>query len=480
MNFHLVRILFLMLVFAQSLGAQSVQYLEYDKDLIDVAVYKARRDKLNEEIGKEAVAIFYSAPERTRNADVEYQYRQDDNFYYLTGFVEPNAVLILVPKGHSVRDPRDTSKTMTVTEMLFVEARNPVREHWNGRMYGPEGVMQLRGVQYATTIDRFQPMIGGIFFRGQAKSLYIPPFPGDFAGDIKETMKPMLGLIDLSRSNHLQVELRDPSPIVYRMRAVKAPEEVAMITKASQIGALAHRQAMMSCEPGMYEYELQGIYEYVYRKKGAEYNAYPCIVGAAENSVILHYNTVRRQIKEGDLVLADCGAEYHGYATDITRTFPANGKFSPAQRRIYEIVLAAQNAAMEMLKPGAAWSDLSEKAAQVVEEGLFKLGLTKEKNGRDYRRFFTHGLGHPVGLNVHDISKPVMEAGMVYTIEPGIYIQEGAEGVDPSYYNIGVRIEDTILVTAAGYKNLSADAPREIEEIEKLMKKKGIGNQAVD
>lgn len=236
---------------------------------------------------------------------------------------------------------------------------------------------------------------------------------------------------------------------------------------------------MMSCEPGMFEYELQGVYEFVYRKFGAEYNGYPCIVGAGENSVILHYNTVRRKINDGDLVLADCGGEYHGYTTDITRTFPANGRFSKEQRQIYELVLKAQKAAIAMMKPGTAWSDISDTAAGIVEDGLIALGLVKQKNGREFRRFYTHGLGHSVGLNVHDISSPVMESGVIYTVEPGIYIQEGAEGVDARYYNIGVRIEDTILVTEGGPKNLSEGAPREIDEIESLMKKKGIGNAEV-
>lgn len=468
--------LVLLIIFIIPAPGQDLKYIEYDTDLIPGSVHKERRAKLMAEIGNDAVAFVYAAPVRTRNADVEYQYRQDDNFLYLTGFPEPDAVLALIPKGMQVTDPADSTKTITVREILFVQPKIPLREHWNGRSYGPVGAVKLRGLEYALPVDQFQRMYSTVVFRTGARAIYVPPFASDFTGDIAETMQPVQNAIDQSRSRNFGVEFRDPTSMIYRMRAVKGPEEITLIAKASEIGALAHRQAMMSTEPGMFEYQLAGVYEYVYRANGAEYNAYPCIVGAAENSVILHYNTVRRRINAGDLVLSDCGAEYHGYATDITRTWPANGKFSAPQREIYEIVLRAQKAAIEMMRPGVSWSDISAKSGEILEDGLFRLGLIKEKNKREYRRFATHGLGHSVGLNVHDVSRSVMEPGVIYTVEPGIYIQEGAEGVDAKYYNIGVRIEDTVLVTKDGPRNLSESAPREIADIEALMKKKGVGN----
>lgn len=456
--------------------AQDLRYIEYDTDLTSPASHRERREKLMADIGENAVAIFYSAPVRNRNADVDYEYRQDDNFYYLTGFREPNAILFLVPKGMSVKDPQDTTTTITVREILFVQPRNALRETWTGRRYGPEGAMKLRGLQYATTNDQLQSLYNRVMFSVRPTILYVPPFTSDFSGEIAELMRPIMNAIDNMKTRHSQVELRDPSPKVYRMRAIKSEEEIQLLTRATQISALAHNQAMMSCEPGMYEYELSAIYEYVFRKMGAEYAGYPNIVGAAENSIILHYNTNRRQIKNGDMVLADCAAEYRGYSSDVTRSWPSNGRFSPAQRAIYQIVLDAQNAAIGMMKPGVAWNDVSTKVEEVIEDGLFKLGLIKEMNRREFRKFYLHGIGHPVGLNVHDISLPVLEAGMVYTIEPGIYIGE-REDVDAKYHNIGVRIEDVVLVTAAGPKLLSSDSPREISEIEALMKKKGIGNQ---
>jgi len=191
--------------------------------------------------------------------------------------------------------------------------------------------------------------------------------------------------------------------------------------------------------------------------------------------VILHYDTNRRTIADGDIVLADCGAEYHNYASDVTRTFPANGKFSAPQRKIYQIVLDAQNSAIGMMRPGVAWTDVTAKADSVLENGLYALGIVKEKNKREFRRFYPHGLGHAVGLDVHDVSSVIMMPGIVYTVEPGIYIPDNIQGIDAQYFNLGVRIEDDILITSDGHKILSEEAPREIEQIEALMKQKGIG-----
>jgi len=232
----------------------------------------------------------------------------------------------------------------------------------------------------------------------------------------------------------------------------------------------------MSVEPGMFEYELQALYEYTFLRQGAEYYGYPCINGAAENSVVLHYNSNRKKINNGDLVLSDCAAEYRGYSSDVTRTYPANGKFTKEQKEIYQILLNAQKAAIAAIKPNVAWKEVTAVAESIIENGLFAIGIIKEKDGKQFRKFFNHGLGHPVGLNVHDVGQNVLAAGMLYTVEPGIYIPETSEGVDPKYFNIGVRVEDVILVTETGNKNLSDGSPREINEIESLMKKKGIGN----
>ncbi|MBI5464798.1 MAG: aminopeptidase P N-terminal domain-containing protein [Ignavibacteriales bacterium] len=457
------------------LFAQDLKYVEYDTDHMNPAVFKAHRDSVRREIGQEAIALLFSAPERPRNADVSYKYRQDDNFYYLTGFEEPNSILVLLPAGWNVPDPTDSTKQISVKEILFVQARNKQMEVWTGRRFGAEGAVKLKGAEYALTNDKFKSVLWDVVSQMHPQIIYSPNVPLDAGRQLGPLLKPLQAAIDSQKS--WQKDVKDPGMIIRRLRIIKSPEEIAMIAKASEISALAHRQAMMSCEPGMHEYDVQAVYEYVYTKSGAEFTAYPCIVGSAENSVILHYESNRRQIKNGDIIVADCGAEYHNYASDVTRSYPANGKFSPAQKQIYQLVLDAQKAAIEMLKPGAAMADVSTRAAEVIEDGLLSLGIIKEKGKQEYRKYFNHGLGHAVGLDVHDAGGRTLEEGMVYTIEPGIYIPEGSEGVNPVYNNIGVRIEDTILITADGYKILSAGAPKEIKEVEALMAKKGIGNQ---
>jgi len=459
--------------------AQDLRPIEYDTDQIPASEYRQRREKLMALVGSDAVAFLVAAPEELRNADVEYQYRQDDNFLYLTGFPEPNAILMLVPAGVSVRDPSDTSATISVREVLFVQAHQARREAYTGRRYGPEGAMS-KGIAYAVTLEDFPRLVRRVLYGGQAKILYLPDFGDGRSGEDAEQVRMLRGLTtQLGKGNSL-TEVRDPSPLVFRMRAVKSPEEIRLIEKAVRISAIAHREAMKSCKPGMHEYEIAAVYEYVFRKLGAEYPAYPCIVGAAENSCTLHYTGLRRRINDGDVVLADCGAEYHGYASDITRTYPANGKFSPAQRRIYEIVLRAQLAAIDRMRPGTSVREVTAAAEEELENGLFALGLIKAKDGKEFRRFTLHGVSHAVGLDVHDVQMPVYEAGMVYTIEPGIYIAQGSSGVDPSYFNIGVRIEDTVLITPEGHRVLSDEAPKSLEAVEQTMRKTGVGDVPLD
>ena len=470
--------LFLFLVTVASfLSAQekeSLKYLQYDTDLLPASEFKTRRDSVLHMLGPDAAAVFYAAPERMRNGDVDYLYRQADNFYYLTGCTEPNALLILSPKGIKVKTGDST--TVTANEVLFVQARNPQMESWTGRRLGVEGAMALLGFQAAQTNDQFKMTFNRMLFSG-IKYLYVPSVTTDITGDLRDLIAPIVSYIDNQKRRNSKVELRDPTAMVNILRVIKSPAEIAMLRTASEISATAHRQAMMSVEPGMYEYEMQALYEYAFRRQGAEYDGYPCIDGAAENSVILHYNSNRKKMNAGEIVLNDCAAEYRGYSSDVTRTFPVNGTFSKEQKEIYQLVLNAQKAAIVKIRPGVSWMEVSAAADSVISEGLFALGITKQKEGQGFRKFFNHGLGHPVGLNVHDVGQMNLVPGMLYTVEPGIYIPEKADSVAQKYWNIGVRIEDVILVTEKGNENLSASAPREIAEIEALMKKKGIGNQ---
>lgn len=471
-NIFVLLLITVSFLFAQSDDA--LKYLQYDTDMIPPSVYKARRDSLMTLAGNDAVIVFYAAPTRSRNGDVEYQYRQSDNFYYLTGFTEPNAVLMMCGKGIRVKSG---DSTLVVKEILFVQSRNPMAESWTGRRFGTEGSMKLLGVEFAMTNDEFKKMFGQTLFFSGAKYAYVEPITSDVTGEIREIISPIQSFLDNAGTRNSQLEFRDPNPFVRKMRIIKSPEEIALLRKATEISAVGQNQAMMSCEPGMHEYELQAVYEYVYQKFGAEYVGYPCIVGAGENSVILHYESNRKKINAGDIIVADCAAEYHGYSSDVTRSYPASGKFSKEQKEIYHIVLEAQKAAINAIHPGVKWSVISTIADSVVEQGLFELGIIKEKGKRVAKKFFPHGLGHPIGLDVHDVGQAELVPGMIYTVEPGIYIPEGMKDVDSKYYNIGVRIEDDVLVTQTGYEILSAGTPKEISEIEALMKKKGIGNQ---
>ncbi|MFZ4619254.1 MAG: aminopeptidase P N-terminal domain-containing protein [Bacteroidota bacterium] len=471
-SFVLSAVALISFVFAQE--NEAIKYIQYDTDVITPTEYKVRRDSVMKMIGPDAAAVFYSAPERMRNGDVDYLYRQSDNFYYLTGFTEPNSMLILSPKG--IRVKVNDSTSVTANEILFVQSKNPMAEAWTGRRYGTEGGMKLIGVQLAVVNDKFKSVFQQTLYSG-IKYLYVQSITTDVSGMLKDLLAPVVTFIDNSKRYNSKLELRDPNAMVNMMRIIKSKQEIDMLRKATEISAIAHQQAMASVEPGMYEYELQALYEYAFQRQGAEYYGYPCINGAAENSVILHYNSNRKKINNGDVVLSDCAAEYRGYSSDVTRSYPANGKFTKEQKEIYTIVLNAQKAAIAVMKPGANWSDVSAAADSVIANGLFALGITKQKEGMSFRKFFNHGLGHAVGLNVHDVGQSTLAAGMLYTVEPGIYIPEKAEGVDPKYFNIGIRIEDVLLVTETGSENLSAAAPREISDIELLMKKKGIGNQ---
>ena len=474
-----LRLLCYSTIMSATLFAQDLRYLTYEKDLPPSNIYHERRERLMSEVGSEATVILFSATEKNRNGDGDYPYRQDDNFYYLTGCDEPNSVLVMRSKGILLPNDQDSTKSDTMREILFVQPRDPRWEQWTGRRLGPAGAEKLLGFQRSMTNDMFAKRFQAILPDEQSRNLYCPPLPdrnegsADILGSLRECLQKL-------KSNTPQVEVHDPTSIIRRYRSVKSSDEIVLISKAAHISAIAHRQAMMSCKPGMSEFEIQAVYEYVFRKLGSEFNAYPCIVGAAENSIILHYESNRRPINDGDIVLADCGAEYHNYASDVTRTFPANGKFSDAQRHIYQIVLDAQNAAIALMKPGVAWREVSSTADSILQEGLFSLGFIKEKNRREFRKFYPHGLGHAVGLDVHDVNAAVLMPGMVYTLEPGLYIPEHADNVDAKYSNIGVRIEDDILITADGHVNLSAEAPRGIDEIESLMKKRGIGDMPVD
>ncbi|HEX4203101.1 MAG TPA: aminopeptidase P N-terminal domain-containing protein [Ktedonobacteraceae bacterium] len=431
-------------------------------------MFAARRKAFMERMGGEGVAIFRSCPEYERSGDsLEIAYRQDSNFYYLTGFEEPESICVLAPQ-HSEQQ-----------FILFVPPRDPNAETWTGRRAGPEGAMSKYGADIAYPLDQFEEKLPEYltgcqtFYYSSGRSL---PFDDEF-----------VKLLARFRSNSFAPrQIVDPTFILSEMRVRKSPVELDLLRKAGDISAHAYPEVLKALKPGMYEYELQAILSYVYQKHGSPRHGYAPIVGSGPNATIMHYDKNDRQMQDGELVLIDSGCEYQYYSGDITRTFPVNGRFTQAQRAIYTIVLKALNGAIEMTRPGITLTDIHNYTVEVITSGLVELGILKGEvkqliEDKAYRTFYMHSAGHWLGLDVHDKGPykrsslwnedATFEPGMVFTIEPGIYINAGAEGVDPQYWNIGVRIEDDVIVTEHGYENITSFAPKEIADIEAMMRR---------
>lgn len=435
------------------------------------AEWKNHRDEVMRHLSDKSVAIFKAAEEYIRNGDVEHDYRQASNFYYLTGLQEKDAMLLLVPRGLYVRD-----ESKYVKEILFVMPRDPMRETWDGIRLGTEGAKKQLGFEAVVTNDRFESFVKNAL-RG-IDTVYIEV---DRVG-MNEPLNKDLDFVKRARERLLDFKVADPATILTPMREIKSPAEVALLRKAIDITCQAHREVMRSAKPNMHEYELQAILEYIFKKDGAAREGFPSIVGSGPNSCILHYRAGDRVVNNGEVVVVDIGAEYQMYTADVTRTIPINGKFSKPQAEIYQIVYEAQEAAIKSLNPGASADETRKISAKIITEGLVKLGILNgsvEENleKRTYRDFFMHGVSHYIGLDVHDTGRyDIWRPNAVITVEPGIYISEAAgkkNGVDPKYWNIGVRIEDCVLITEDGHELLSGSAPRSLKEIEALMAQPG-------
>lgn len=428
-------------------------------------MFQSRLESFLQAIGN-AVAIIPSSPVRNRTHDLDFEYRQDSDFYYLTGFKEPEAVLLLAPQHPEHR------------VVLFVRPRDPERETWDGRRAGTEGAVNDHGADAAYPIDQMDAILP-LFLENQSTLYYRFGRHGDF----DERVMGWLGKVRAKARQGITAptQMVDPSVILHEHRLKKSPEEIALLRRSAEIAAEAHVRAMQVAAPGMAEYELQAEIEYVFKKRGAMGPAYGSIVGGGNNACILHYVENDAKLKDGDLVLIDAGAEVQFYASDITRTFPVNGRFSPAQREIYELVLQAQREAIAQVQPGRPYNLMHETAVRVLTEGLVRLGLLQGEvddliAAEEFKRFYMHKTGHWLGIDVHDVGSykiegewRQLEPGMVLTIEPGLYIPEGSEGVDPKYWGIGVRIEDDVLVTPTGHEVLTHGVPKAIDEIERLM-----------
>ncbi len=422
------------------------------------AVYQSRRETFMSKIDN-GTAIFASAK------GCRHKYRQDGSFFYLTGFKEPESICVLAP-GH----PKHKF-------VLFVRPRDREKEIWTGKRAGVDGAKEEYGADAAYPLADMDEKLPKYFEK--VENIYCT------MGIDESLDERVMGLLKQFRGKRYEscsgpVSIIDPAETVRNMRAIKEAHEIKLMRRAAEISTEAHIAAMKSIKPGMYEYEIQAIIEYNFLKNGAE-PSYSTIAAAGTNAICLHYDDNNCVIKDGDLILIDAGAEYEHYAADITRTFPANGKFSDLQRELYNIVLDAQTAAIEAIKPGARMDEYHEKAVQVIVDGLMDVGLLKgdrEKiiKEKDYKKFYMHNTGHWLGLDTHDVGQRKIgnearsfEAGMVVTVEPGLYIAEDAEEVDEKYRGIGIRIEDDVLVTENGNEVLTEKVPKRIEDVEAIM-----------
>lgn len=434
--------------------------------MIPASEYAERRARLMELMAKDSIAILPAAPERTRNRDTQYPFRQDSDFHYLTGFGEPEAVLVLIPgreHGESV---------------LFCRERNPEKELWDGFLAGPEGAIERYGLADAFPIADIDDILPGMI-EGRSRVYY--PLGRDQVFDTR-----VMDWIKVIRSK-VRAGAQPPGEFValehllHDLRLYKSANEIKVMAKAGQISAEAHCRAMKRARKGGFEYQLEAELMHTFMEHGARSPAYPSIVGSGTNGCILHYIENSSELSEGDLVLIDAGCELECYASDITRTFPVSGRFSAPQRALYEVVLAAQYAAIEAVRPGNHWNQPHEAALEVLTQGLIDLGLIQGPLAQAieteaFKPFFMHRTGHWLGLDVHDVGDykvgeawRVLEPGMVMTVEPGLYVAPDNTDVDPQWRGIGIRIEDDVVVTREGCRVLTDDVPKRIDDIEALM-----------
>ena len=414
-----------------------------------------------------SVAIIPGAREATRSNDTHYRFRQDSDFFYLTGFDEPEAIAVI----KSSDSPKYT---------LFVRPRDPEREIWDGRRAGVDGARQEFGAEEAYPIAEFDEKLNDIL-DGADRLYYRLGVNRDLDDAIIRQIARMRA-INRKPINPPQTII-DPATIVHEQRVLKSSEEIEIMQRAADIAAEAHVEAMKAVRPGMNEYEIEALIERVFRERGAAAPAYTSIVGAGPNATVLHYINNDGSLRDGDLLLVDAGAEYKGYASDITRTYPINGRFTKPQREIYELVLKAQKACVEMVRPGVTHEQLKQHSIEVLTEGMVELGLLKGDpeeliKEKKHEQFYMHGLGHMLGIDVHDVGRyyygkesRALEPGVVMTVEPGIYVSVDTKDIPEQYLGIGVRIEDDVLCTQNGPRVLTTKVPKEISEIESLMAK---------
>ena len=430
--------------------------------MVNLIEVSKRRDQIMKKLGK-GLLIVNSLPEATYSNDVEFKYRQHTDVLYFTGFPEPGTTCILENDGDKV------------IYHLFVRKRDKLKETWNGRRFGTEGALEKFKADHAYENGELEKILSDLFKKYEnvyhelgnnnlIDELIISTFQKAFKAQDK-TVKGSTALIN-------------PAFEIHELRSIKSPYEIELLRKAAKISAEAHTRAMAVSKPGMFEYQIEALIDYEFRKNGSKGPAYPSIVGGGINGTILHYIENQDELEDNELLLVDAGAEFDSYAADITRTWPINGKFTEPQKEIYQMVLDVQLACIAMVKPGVKFWDINEKSIELITKGLIKKGILKGEydkiiEDKGYKRFYPHGLGHWLGIDTHDTSyidrkTELLKPGHYFTIEPGIYITD-EDDIPEKYRGIAVRIEDDILVTEEGYEILTSDVVKEIDQVEKLV-----------
>jgi Xaa-Pro aminopeptidase len=429
-------------------------------------IHESRRNRFMEAMEEGGAALIVSQPELTRNNDTMHEYRQNSDLHYLSGFEEPEAALLLLPKHPEHRF------------VMFVRPRDPEKEVWTGRRAGIEGARSTYGAGMSHTIGEL----------GELLPKYLEGVDRLYVNFGQDSTKDLLALEMVNRTRRGSrtglpgpTGLIDAATILHEMRLFKDPAEMQALERATRITAEAHCEAMRAVRPGMYEYELQAVIEYHFRKGGCHRWAYPSIVASGPNATILHYESNSRQLADGELILIDAAGEWGYIAADITRTFPVSGRFTPPQRKLYDIVLQAEKKAIQAAVPGSKFTDPHLTALRTLVEGMVGVGLLSGdvdaiiKEETPYKRYFMHKTSHWLGMDVHDVGRYMirgdaraLEPGMVLTIEPGLYVPEDDTQAPPEFRGIGIRIEDDVLITEEGNRVLTSGVPKEAEEVEKL------------
>jgi len=432
----------------------------YENDLLPASFFAKNRQALRDSMPTNSMAILFSNPVRNRSNDVDFEYHQNPNFFYLTGLNEPHAVIIIY------KEEQEFGSKLKTNEILFLRERNLRDEVWTGKRLGVEGALLNLGIKTAMTNETF------LSFENEYET-FDKVLSFKEIEDVKNTQKKgdLFGLLQsfkVKTEGNSNNNTRSLHSIMASLRQIKSVEEIILVKKAIDITCDAQIELMKALKPGMKEYQSEAIIEYVFKKNGAEYPGFPSILGGGENSCIIHYNSNRKKLTNKDLLVSDVGAEYHNYTADVTRTLPVKGQFSKEEAIIYNIVLKAQQSAIDSCIVGHKFWNPHKTATRIITDELIALGIIKKPY--HVQRYFMHGTSHYLGLDVHDLGlNGRLQSGNIITVEPGIYIPEGSK-CDPKWWDIGIRIEDDILITINGPENLSAKAPRTIEAIEALMK----------